>query len=203
MNRTERLLAGVCLAATIACHGLVLAAPPSPSVTPGPAKKVPGKKTAAATAATPGPTPAAHPLRPPIYDPYVSGERAIIDTARQCISSGRRLFVSFGTNDCDPCHVAHDALSNPEFREPFFKAFIPVYIDVTEGTENAKFLESYGIDRSKGLPAMAVIEFSPQKATISQKGEYADAAKKGPEAVRVFLSQFLIPETPPTATPAN
>lgn len=196
MNRTERLLALFLL--PLLCTGTVLAAGSNPE----PAKKASGQP-ATKKSASKKPTQAAvrpTPARPPIYDPYVSGEKAIMDTARQCIESGRHLFVNFGTNSCDLCYTANEALSDPAFRDTFFKALIPVYIDVTPGTENAKLLESYGIDPAKGLPAMAVIEFSPQKATISRNGEYAAAAKKGPDAVRIFLSQFFPrpePKSPP------
>jgi hypothetical protein len=142
-------------------------------------------------------------VRPPIYDSYTSGEKAVMETARQCIASGRRLYLNFGTNDCELCYTASEAVQDPAFREKFFGQFIPLYIDISPGTENAKFLESYGIDPSKGLPAMAVIEFSPRKATIAQKGEFADAAKMGPEAVRFFLSQFLTQTGTPTPAPTN
>ena len=146
---------------------------------PAPAAQTKAKTRPKATA-----TPAA---REKIFDPDVLGPKALEAGAQVAFKSGRRLFVAFGTNDCDPCRVFNDVLHEPKFLEEFLKQFVPVLIDVTPGSKNAELLVSYGIDTSKGLPACAYFSPDAIPQEITRSGELAEAARKGNDAVLEFL----------------
>lgn len=149
---------------------------------------------AAAPAAAAGgpPRKTARPSAPapePVYDPNLSGPKALEAAAQAAFRSGRRLFVSFGTNDCAPCRVVNDVIHEPKFFEAFVEQFVPVFIDVTPGSKNAELLGPYGIDRSRGLPACAYFDTDGTPLEIAKQGELAGAARKGPSAVRDYLLQ--------------
>lgn len=143
---------------------------------------------AAETKSKPKPSATAPPAaRPKIFDPDVLGPKALEAAALVAFKSGRRLFVLFGTNDCEPCRTFNDVLHEPKFLEEFLKQFVPVLIDVTPGSKNAELLVSYGIDTSKGLPACAYFSPDAIPQEITRSGELAEAARSGNDAILDFL----------------
>jgi hypothetical protein len=130
----------------------------------------------------------------PIYDTYASGPKALEAGAVVALEKKRRLLVNFGTNDCAPCSTFSRAIYETRaFEETFKEQFVPVWIDVPVGSETEKLLKGYGIDRSRGLPAVAVLDVETKKAEVFREGEAAEAARKGPEEVRAFLLKLYRP----------
>ncbi len=143
----------------------------------------------AAGAATP--TPAAKRKLEPIYDPDIIGKKALEAAAEAAHRTGRRLFVNFGTNDCDTCRAVNDVMHEPAFIEAFLRQFVPVFIDVTPGGPNEELFKAYGIDRKKGLPGAAIFDSNATPMEITKDGELAAAARKGRDAIMDwFLRRF-------------
>lgn len=153
-----------------------------------------GVPAAPARAAGPAAAAPRTPQADPIYDSYASGKKALEAAAIVAVEKKRRLLVNFGTNDCALCATFASAIYDSKpFQETFKEQFVPVYIDVPAGSENEKLLQGYGIDRSKGLPAIAVLDVETKKAEVFRAGEAADAARKGAEEVRAFLLKLYKP----------
>lgn len=131
-----------------------------------------------------------------IYDTTSSGALAIEATSLAAADSGRRLLVNFGTNDCASCRVFNDAVYEQPFLSAFFKQFIPVFVDVSPGSPNRALLERYGIDPTKGLPAVVLSDDRLKVAETTKQGEMAAVAAKGKDAVREWLLKRFKAEEP-------
>lgn len=137
----------------------------------------------AATADPPAPSPDTL----PIYDTTSIGSLAVEAASKAAIESGRRLLVNFGTNDCVPCRVVNEAIYEEPFQTAFFGEFVPVFVDVSPGSPNEALLTRYGVDASKGLPAIVLSDAQMRVSEVTKEGEVAAAGTKGKEAVREWL----------------
>ena len=168
--RTLTLLLGLDLCLSLA--GPAAAAPPA------------GKK-----AETPAPTPALP--EAPIFDQEANGEKQIADYQKVCLDSGRRLLIVFGTDDCAPCRAFNHALHKDKFFEALINQFVPVFIDVSSGT-NASLLVRYNIDPHADQPGIAELMPDGRVIEVLAHGEMAALARKGDAAVQeFFLTRFL------------
>jgi len=143
--------------------------------------------------AKPTPAPAASPKAdaPTIFDPEADGELSLNfywDISRR---SNRRLIVIFGTNDSVACQVVNKAISEKRFYAELAKQFVPAFIDVTPGTPSAEIPARYGIDPKAPLPGVVIFDPSRRVTEVLAKGEMAEVARKGTEAVQLWmLSRF-------------
>jgi thioredoxin-related protein len=138
---------------------------------------------------TPAPTPAVP--EGPIFDPEAVGEKQIADYQKVCLDSSRRLLIVFGTNDCAPCRTFNHALHKDKFFEPFINQFVPVFVDVSSGT-NASLLVHYNINTSAEQPGIVILMPDARIIEILAHGEMAALARKGDAAVQeFFLARFL------------
>ncbi len=141
---------------------------------------------AAARADSPPAAPAS-PEMLPVYDTTSVGALAVEAASRAAADSSRRLLVNFGTNDCTPCRVFNDVVYEEPFQTAFFAQFVPVFVNVAPGSPNRDLLTRYGIDPSKGLPAVVLSDASLQVAEATKEGELAATCAKGKDAVREWL----------------
>ena len=138
--------------------------------------------------ATPAPTPLPE---GPIFDQEANGEKQIADYQKVCLDSSRRLLIVFGTDDCAACRAFNHALHKDKFFEPFVNQFVPVFIDVSSGT-NASLLLRYNIDPHAEQPAIVEVMPDGRVIKVLAHGEMADLARKGDAAVQeYFLARFL------------
>ncbi|MFI5119258.1 MAG: thioredoxin family protein [Thermoanaerobaculia bacterium] len=126
----------------------------------------------------------------PIFDPDAIGEKQIEDYQKVCLDSGRRLLLVFGTNDCVPCRAFNHALHKDKFFEPFINQFVPVFVDVSNGT-NALLLVRYNIDTHAEQPGVVILMPDARIIEILGHGEMAALTRKGDAAVQeFFLARF-------------
>ncbi len=138
---------------------------------------------------TPAPAPAVP--ESPIFDPEAVGEKQIADYQKVCLDSGRRLLIVFGTNDCPPCHAFNSALHRDKFFDPFVNQFVPVFVDVSSGT-NAVLLVRYNIDPRAEQPGLVILMPDARIIEVLAHGEMAALTRKGDAAVQeFFLARFL------------
>jgi thioredoxin-related protein len=138
-------------------------------------------------------TPAATPAVPegPIFDPEAVGEKQIADYQKVCLDSGRRLLLVFGTNDCGPCRAFNRALHKDKFFEAFINQFVPVFVDVSSGT-NAQLLLKYDLDTHAEQPGIVIFMPDGRIVEVLAHGEMAALSRKGDSAVQeFFLARFL------------
>jgi len=137
----------------------------------------------------PAPTPAVS--EGPTFDPEALGEKQIADYQKVCLESGRRLLIVFGTNDCAPCRAFNHALHKDKFFEPFVNQFVPVFVDVSSGT-NASLLVYYNIDSRADQPGIVILMPDARIIEVLAHGEMAALSRKGDAAVQeFFLARFL------------
>ncbi len=137
---------------------------------------------------------------PPIFDPEIIGTKAIEAGVKVCNETGRRPFVVFGTNDCDPCRTFNDALHENVFCNAVILQFVPILIDATPGGRNAGLLKNYGIDPKQGFPAVGVFELSSTPPEITRNGEMVEVAKKGTQAVHEWITARFRKDRPTTVS---
>ncbi len=131
------------------------------------------------------------PAAAPIFDTEASGVKQIEATGKTSFTSGRRMIVVFGTNDCPLCRTVNAAIYEPKFNDALMRQFVPVFVDVTPGSENAQLLAKYGIDPAKGLPAVVVADLKKPSFDITKNGEMVAVASRGVAAVQDwFLARF-------------
>jgi hypothetical protein len=127
----------------------------------------------------------------PIFDPEAVGEKQIADYQKVCLDSGRRLLLVFGTNDCAPCRAFNRALHKDKFFAPFINQFVPVFVDVSSGT-NAQLLVRYNIDTRAEQPGIVILMPDARIIEVLAHGEMAALTRKGDAAVQeFFLARFL------------
>jgi thioredoxin-related protein len=168
------------------CLSLGLCAGLSPALAGSP-PAAPQKKEAVKKAAAPArATPAA-----PIFDSDAIGRRQIADYQKVAQDSGRRLLLVFGTNECGPCRAFNGALHEKKFFAAFINQFVPVYIDVSSGT-NASLLADYNVNPAAEQPGIVILMPDARIVDVLAQGEMAALARKGDSAVQeFFLTRFL------------
>ncbi len=135
------------------------------------------------------PTPA--PPEAPIFDSEAIGEKQIAEYQKVCLDSGRRLLIVFGTNDCAACRAFNHALHKDKFFEPFINQFVPVFVDVSSGT-NAQLLAQYNINTHAEQPGIVILMPDGRIIEVLAQGEMAALTRKGDAAVQeFFLARFL------------
>lgn len=139
--------------------------------------------------ASPAPTPAGP--EAPIFDTEAVGETQIADYQKVCLDSGRRLLIVFGTNDCAPCRAFNHALHTDKFFDAFINQFVPVFVDVSSGT-NAQLLVRYDINPHAEQPGIVILMPDARIIEVLAQGEMAALTRKGDAAVQeFFLTRFL------------
>lgn len=166
-------LSPVALALLIAASAAGAAPPPSPT------------RPAPNRGATAESTPKAE--LPPIFDAEADGELTLQHYWDVCRRSNRRCIVFFGNNSCDSCRVVASAIFERRFYTELLKQLVPAFVNVEPGSASAEIPARYGIDPKSPFPGVVI--FDP-KGTVTEsvtKGEMDAVAKKGKEAVQLWL----------------
>lgn len=127
----------------------------------------------------------------PIFDSDAIGTKQIADYQKVSLDSGRRLLIVFGTNECGPCRAFNRAIHEKQFFGAFINQFVPVYIDVSSGT-NASLLVDYHLNPAAEQPGIVILMPDARVVEVLAQGEMAALSRKGDQAVQqFFLSRFL------------
>ncbi|MCM3877953.1 MAG: thioredoxin family protein [Thermoanaerobaculia bacterium] len=127
----------------------------------------------------------------PIFDSDAIGQRQVADYQKVAKDSGRRLLLIFGTNECAPCRAFNRAIHEKLFFKAFINQFVPVYVDVSSGT-NASLLVDYNVNPAAEQPGVVILMPDARILEVLAQGEMAALARKGDAAVQeFFLARFL------------
>jgi len=127
----------------------------------------------------------------PIFDSDAIGQRQIADYQKVAQDSGRRLLLIFGTNECAPCRAFNGAIHEKRFFAAFINQFIPVYVDVSSGT-NASLLVDFNVNPAAEQPGIVILMPDARIMEVLAQGEMAALTRKGDAAVQeFFLARFL------------
>lgn len=124
---------------------------------------------------------------PPIFDAEADGDLTLQHYWDVCRRSNRRCIVFFGNNDCDSCRVVASAIFERRFYTELLKQLVPSFVNVEPGSASAEMPARYGIDPKAPFPGVVI--FDPKGAVMETlaKGEMDAVAKKGKEAVQLWL----------------
>ena len=165
--------------------GLLLGLPAAAS--PAAAQKQPSPAAPASASASVSASAAA---KAPIFDSDAIGSRQIADYQKVALDSGRRLVVIFGTNECAACRAFNRALHEKVFFKAFLGQFVPVYVDVSSGT-NATLMADYNVNPAAEQPGIVILMPDARIMEVLAQGEMAALARKSDAAVQeYFLSRF-------------
>lgn len=142
--------------------------------------KPPGKSAAAAR-----PTPKAEAF--PVFDSEADAELTLQHYWDVCRRSNRRCIVFFGTNGSRASRVVADAIFERRFYVELLKQFVPAFVEAEPGTSGAEVLVRYGIDPRAPAPGVVIFDPKGSVTEVLTKGEMAAVAKKGTEAVQLWL----------------
>jgi hypothetical protein len=127
----------------------------------------------------------------PIFDSEAIGTKQIADYQKVALDSGRRLLIVFGTNECAPCRAFNRAIHEKQFFAAFITQFVPVYVDVSSGT-NASLLVDYHLNPAAEQPGIVMLMPDARILEVLAQGEMAALTRKGDPAVQqFFLARFL------------
>lgn len=104
--------------------------------------------------------------------------RAALAVARERAAAAepaKRVAVVFGADWCPDCHALERALTHPAlqvFVEPVFEW---VKVDVGRRDRHLDFAAECGIERLRGIPAMAVLDAEGEVRATAADGELSSA----------------------------
>ncbi len=148
------------------------------------------------SSAPPARTATARAEEPPIFDPEADALLVLAHYKEVCEKSNRRLLLFFGTNDSAACRVVNQAIYEPRFYAELIKQFVPAFIDVTPGTANSGLPREYGIDPNAPLPGVVLFDPKHTVLEVLGKGEMAAIAKKGKDAVQLWVLERFFRSKP-------
>jgi thioredoxin 1 len=100
------------------------------------------------------------------------------------------VLVIFGANWCYDCHVLDTALHSPDFA--FMMAqYEVVNVNVGEmGQDNLDLAKKLGVDTSKGVPSLAVLDAQGKVLVAQTQGEFEDTRTLAGTALTGFLKTW-------------
>jgi hypothetical protein len=150
------------------------AATPPPSPTKAPGKSAAAKKTAQAEPVA-------------LFDSEADPELTLQHYRDVCKKSNRRCLAFFGTDRCGACRVVADAVYERRFYTELLKQFVPFFVLAEPGTSGGEIAARYGIDPKAPHPAVVIFDPKGNVTEALAKGEMSVVAKKGTEAVQLWL----------------
>jgi len=143
-----------------------------------------GKRTDAARLEQPTST------KKEIYPANADAQAEIKEAKTEAAKQGKRILLIFGANWCYDCHVLDLALHRPDLAPVVAGSYEVVHIDTGDGHKNQELMDEYQVPRSKGIPAIAVLESSGQLLFSQKNGEFENARALTPEALLEFLNKW-------------
>jgi len=131
--------------------------------------------------------------QPDIYPPPEQASADIAAALKSAAASHKRVILDFGGNWCTDCHVLdlyfHDAVNRPLLAANY----ILVHINVERMDANVDIAARYRIPLSKGVPAIAVLDYRGRLLYSQKTGEFETMRQMQTGAVTDFLLRWKRP----------
>jgi|GEM_PF-180420 len=125
-----------------------------------------------------------------LYPPVAEAQADLDAAEKRAAASGRHVLVVFGANWCYDCHVLDAALASPEFAA-LTAPYERVEVNVGDlGQDNLELAKRMGVDISKGVPALAVLDAQGKVLVAQAQGEFQDARTLQADALKTFLQAW-------------
>lgn len=102
----------------------------------------------------------------------------------------KNLLIVFGADWCYDCHVLDKAFHRPDIAAVLDPNFEVVHIDIGEGNKNQDIASQYQVPLNRGIPALAVVDYSGKLLYSQQNGEWERARALAPQDLLDFLNKW-------------
>lgn len=126
-----------------------------------------------------------------IYAAKADSASDIRAAVREAGRSHKNIVLVFGANWCGDCHALEAAMQAPELAPLIHRNYLVVKIDVGEFDKNLGLADRYHVPiKSKGIPALAVLDSNGRVLYSQEQGEFADARHLDAAAFRSFFEHW-------------
>lgn len=135
------------------------------------------------------------PAKPVIYDEAADAKAEIAAALVEAEKNNRRVLIQWGANWCVWCHRLHDAFrGDRDVREKLRYEYDVVLVDVGRRDRNVDLVEKYGLDLSRGIPFLTVLDANGDVVVNQETGSLElDGERHDPEKILAFLDQHRAP----------
>lgn len=125
-----------------------------------------------------------------LYPPVAQAQSDLAAAEKRAAASGHRVLVVFGANWCYDCHVLDAALGSPDFAQ-LVTSYERVEVNVGDtGQDNLDLAKRIGVDISKGVPALAVLDGQGKVLVAQAQGEFQDTRTLQADTLKTFLQTW-------------
>lgn len=125
-----------------------------------------------------------------LYPPVAQAPADLAAAEKRAAANGHRVLVIFGANWCYDCHVLDTALHSPAYA-PLIAGYEVVSVNVGDmGQDNLDLARKLGVDISKGVPALAVLDANGAVLVAQKQGEFQDTRSLQGSALTTFLQTW-------------
>ena len=135
-------------------------------------------------------------LPSPLPYPYAEGadaKAAVADAFTRAKASGKRVLIDFGGNWCPDCRILAGVMALPEMKSFIAAHYETVTVDVGRFDKNLDIVQSFGIEKLKGVPTVVVAEPDGKPINVTNSGELSDARTMTPQALANWLAKWTEP----------
>ncbi len=128
-----------------------------------------------------------------IYPAGVDAKAEVNEALMRARRQHKRVLLVFGANWCYDCHVLDLAFQRPDLAPLLAASYEVVHVDVGEGDKNQDLMQLYQVPMAKGIPALAVLDFTGKLLYSQKHGEFEKARALTPEELSAFLRKWKAP----------
>jgi thiol:disulfide interchange protein len=131
------------------------------------------------------------PARKQIYPESADPKAAIAAGIAQAKREHKRVLIDFGGDWCGDCIVLDIYFHQPVNMALLQKNFVLVHVFIKESMDNNIDLGAkYGVDISKGVPALSVLDPDGHVIYAQKTGQFNDMRHMDPGSVNEFLNRW-------------
>jgi hypothetical protein len=125
-----------------------------------------------------------------LYPAEANAHDKIQEALAQAAKKHHRVLVVFGADWCYDCHVLDLAFEGNDLAPIVAKNYEVVHVDIGEGNKNQDLMKECQVPVAKGIPAIAVLDYSGNLLFSQKNGEFEKARSLDRETLLAFLNQW-------------
>ena len=123
-----------------------------------------------------------------IYPAASAASGQLHEAFQMAAQQHKNVVLDFGADQCSSCQVTATFFPEAHVHAQIAEHFLLVHINVgPKAHQNTRFAQSFGVDLSKGLPALAVVD--PSRKVLGTTNEFAKAQNMSSNDLLDFLNK--------------